>query len=681
MFAQVPHPEQTRVSLDTIIFRLRVLPPSTLLMGAGEGEGGGVAGEAGTRREDRNEGVSGWGERGGREEGELGGGHDLKSPLKRELENMAKYAPASHCAGYVAPEGELCTVKGFHTATAPSPPSPPPPSSTPSLTSTPPHFPQSHVPNSAAKHDLGLFEGGGGGKEGGGAGIKCGDKVCSIKALSHFLAVSRLQPKDLSAYTCTAWQKSSSSSSSSSSSERRPSDNLLEAKNTKMNLNAENNSFQGDHALEDEEGDTRWDAGAEGEGVQGEGGREGGGGGAGLRATLCWERDRVGGGCGGEGEGEGEGEGGKEKSRWCPCGSESSEEADFDIRSSVSYQPDPEVLRNKQKAAACEKTDADTLELLDRLSSLLNAKDCGRAVAVPVVGYGFAASFHYAVLQLGRALKYQLAVSFSGYFLYAPPSCKDSSMECVFKPASLTCGHLAFSEGTHTAHTDRDASLYLAEAWFAEVQHTSSLDRGRQAIEDGLYACCAARHHAAVDCVRRVDLYAAQVHERCGERNPRWVPSEFAARKGSFWFRSVLAGYLFAPLPSYLEHFQPLERRLNAGQGGVLGVHIRRGDACHIPQGIDHNQHCVATERYLEAIRNLLSRYSHLKRVFVASNAGPGLLEDIRAGLPGVEVLVQDIQDRAKYACCAKVFFSLLEWRYWNRAYKTVQHTRAVQRF
>jgi hypothetical protein len=63
----------------------------------------------------------------------------------------------------------------------------------------------------------------------------------------------------------------------------------------------------------------------------------------------------------------------------------------------------------------------DTLELLDRLSSLLNGKDCGRAVAVPVVGYGFAASFHYAVLQLGRALKYELAISFSGYFLYAPP--------------------------------------------------------------------------------------------------------------------------------------------------------------------------------------------------------------------------------------------------------------------
>jgi len=175
-----------------------------------------------------------------------------------------------------------------------------------------------------------------------------------------------------------------------------------------------------------------------------------------------------------------------------------------------------------------------------------------------------------------------------------------SWMECLLQPASLTCGHLAFSEGTHTDGVKEDRDL-LSEAWSAEVQHTSSLDGdgGRKAVEDGLYACCGARHHAAVDCVRRVDLYAAQIHERCGERDPRWVPSEFAARKGSFWFRSVLAGYLFAPLPSYLEHFRPLERRLTAGQGGVLGVHIRRGDACHMPQGIDHNQHCVHTERYL----------------------------------------------------------------------------------
>lgn len=69
-----------------------------------------------------------------------------------------------------------------------------------------------------------------------------------------------------------------------------------------------------------------------------------------------------------------------------------------------------------------------------------------------------------------------------------------------------------------------------------------------------------------------------------------------------------------------------------------------------------------------------------------------------------MEVLVQDIQDRAKYACCAKVFFfflvffflwtykasqsmraaqrffSPLEWGYWNRAYKTAHHARAVQR-
>ena len=109
---KVPFPEpiaSSWVSLDTIIFRLRVLPPSAFLLGEGGEGGGGGAGEGSMRGEDRKEGVSGRGERGGGGKGELGG-HDLKSPLKRELENVAKYAPASHCAGYV---GLFCSLVGL----------------------------------------------------------------------------------------------------------------------------------------------------------------------------------------------------------------------------------------------------------------------------------------------------------------------------------------------------------------------------------------------------------------------------------------------------------------------------------------------------------------------------------------------------------------------------------------
>lgn len=216
----------------------------------------------------------------------------------------------------------------------------------------------------------------------------------------------------------------------------------------------------------------------------------------------------------------------------------------------------------------------------------------------------------------------------------------------------------------------------------------------------------------------RYDMYSQEIHERCGEADPRWVPPSFAAGKGSFWFRSVLvcptflllacvhsrgpaeacsdagrsqsktrkmratrlpvahplriyarrcrgasaslragclllklrgtslpaagmsilcflsssyqrpvytfcaaarppahtyihvglqAGYLFAPLPAYMDRFRKLEGQLRGpgpeetkrtvtgakGQPGVIGVHIRRGDACHVSPGWDHNQHCL----------------------------------------------------------------------------------------
>ena len=83
-------------------------------------------------------------------------------------------------------------------------------------------------------------------------------------------------------------------------------------------------------------------------------------------------------------------------------------------------------------------------------------------------------------------------------------------------------------------------------------------------------------------------------------------------------------------------------------------MHIRRGDACHIPTGIDHNQHCVDTELYLEAIRAMLDTYPAITRVFVATNAGHSVIDEVRRGLHGIQVVFQGIQNRSVYACCEK---------------------------
>jgi hypothetical protein len=59
-----------------------------------------------------------------------------------------------------------------------------------------------------------------------------------------------------------------------------------------------------------------------------------------------------------------------------------------------------------------------------------------------VAGYGFAATFHYAVLQLGRALKGRLAISFPGYFLYGSSLVCSLLSLCLLAPPFLSlCLH------------------------------------------------------------------------------------------------------------------------------------------------------------------------------------------------------------------------------------------------
>ena len=60
--------------------------------------------------------------------------------------------------------------------------------------------------------------------------------------------------------------------------------------------------------------------------------------------------------------------------------------------------------------------------------------------------------------------------------------------------------------------------------------------------------------------------------------------------------------------------------------GGVIGVHVRRGDSCHTSL---RAMKCVGVREHVGRVRLMASRYK-VSRVFVATDS-PGVLEDMQA--------------------------------------------------
>lgn len=60
---------------------------------------------------------------------------------------------------------------------------------------------------------------------------------------------------------------------------------------------------------------------------------------------------------------------------------------------------------------------------------------------------------------------------------------------------------------------------------------------------------------------------------------------------------------------------------------------------------------CCGRWRQLAAIREMRDVYGY-RRVLLATNGGPALLEELRSALDDMEVTSQPIPDRDKYACC-----------------------------
>ena len=319
--------------------------------------------------------------------------------------------------------------------------------------------------------------------------------------------------------------------------------------------------------------------------------------------------------------------------------------------------PEPVELNHAVGVASCTH-DEDKALLLQHIQEVQNPTDCSRAVPAPSVGFGFAASFHYTVIQLKRALQSNLTIGFPGFWLYSSldPDCEGGSMHCSFRPATETCSQM---EHLIPESYKEQINYFVSDIGWPDVaKHASRLPDAEVALRDGFFKCCNNYMHPTLDCKSWIPWSASQVHSECGENDPDSLPKDFAS-KGKFWLVSLLSGFLFSPLPHLIYDVrQALDRSgfdISEARGGnwkqTIGLQIRRGDACHVNEHENHNQNCVSTSSYADQVKSIGEKYG-VRRIFLASNADNSLVDELRAMLPGYEIVAQAIKDRNKYACC-----------------------------
>ena len=121
------------------------------------------------------------------------------------------------------------------------------------------------------------------------------------------------------------------------------------------------------------------------------------------------------------------------------------------------------------------------------------------------------------------------------------------------------------------------------------------------------------------------------------------VPPRFA-HKGVFWWRAVLAAWLFRVRPALLAPGAPLDvAAQQAAQGWarpVVGVHVRVGDSCN-KWALHFNASCLPAAAHARAALALVRRYG-ARTVFVATDdAGvrAALAASLAAEAPGVRVV------------------------------------------
>ena len=91
------------------------------------------------------------------------------------------------------------------------------------------------------------------------------------------------------------------------------------------------------------------------------------------------------------------------------------------------------------------------------------------------------------------------------------------------------------------------------------------------------------------------------VRDYFGARGKGGVPQEYAHR-GLFWWRSVTAAYLWRLRTEIQDEIRIEEAQQRMGWndgaqgGGVIGVHVRRGDSCHTSR---RQGRCVRVEEHV----------------------------------------------------------------------------------
>jgi len=191
-------------------------------------------------------------------------------------------------------------------------------------------------------------------------------------------------------------------------------------------------------------------------------------------------------------------------------------------------------------------------------------------------GAGFASTLHFLSGYLSDAFLQNKAWVFGGRLNYAINSVCDKKnlagdVECYFKPYSLTC-------------------LKEKKSAFEKWKPIKT-DNNRCAIP----------------------------RNRCRDLSPwRKVPEGSFGKRGMFWFRSAIVSHMMR-LNAHTEkrlNLNSIKQKIGFKKP-LIGVHIRRGDACHTT---GRKNRCRSfEEQYLPHIKTLSEKYG-ITRVFLATD-------------------------------------------------------------
>eukprot|EP01062_Namystynia_karyoxenos_P047976 TRINITY_DN3639_c0_g1_i1.p1 TRINITY_DN3639_c0_g1~~TRINITY_DN3639_c0_g1_i1.p1 ORF type:complete len:690 (+),score=109.67 TRINITY_DN3639_c0_g1_i1:99-2072(+) len=129
------------------------------------------------------------------------------------------------------------------------------------------------------------------------------------------------------------------------------------------------------------------------------------------------------------------------------------------------------------------------------------------------------------------------------------------------------------------------------------------------------------------------------------ENDPEWkaVRPSLKERHGWLWWHGAVLTWLLNGAPAR----QPLDRWTHdiGLREGCVAIHIRRGDAC---RDVGWRK-CFRTLDYVEAADILMRTYALRPQVYVATDGGESIFEEIEDRRPQWEVIRQQLADRDKY--------------------------------